>query len=458
MKNYRIFLAGMGTLLLVWSIWIGYTWHLFPVYLCLLLIVLSIATSKVIKRKILLTSSIFILSGLSILFLYLFPFVNLPKPSGPYAVGVTYKKVETNRDELFTETEGDTRFLYLKIWYPAKAGVHPNPYLEEGEKALSILAEPVNLPTFPFQQLTEIKTHGFTNAPIAEGRFPLLTFSHGFAGWTGQNTALMEELASQGFIVASIAHSHQAVFAAVDENTLITFPKIVPPVDPNEKVEEDTAKQNLQSRIFVQKSVTDKNVFDLFFRELVVNARVSNEHTVIWANDISSTIDFMIEESSATNSFFHGHVDSQKIGPAGMSYGGAAAAEAALKDQRILAAINMDGAQFGTWINDTIRIPVLFLEAPKSPNNLSMYSPFFTRSTSDIHCLIFKNAAHFNFTDGNLFSPTLKWMGILGDVDGHFMINTLNSIVPDFFKTNFSNQKFQVEKHLIPGAVEEAVY
>ena len=457
MKNYRLFLLALGIALLVWTIWIGYTWHLVPVYLALFIIAIAVVKADKIKRRVLLASGILVLPALSLFFLYFFPFVAMPKPTGKYAVGVTYKKIETKRDEIFTEEEGDTRTLYVKIWYPAQQGVNHNPYVEEAEKALAMLLPP-DLPAFPFEQLTKIKTNSYTNAAVADGRFPLLTFSHGLGFWFGQNTALMEELASQGYIVASIGHSHQTAFAAANENTLVTFPQIVLPFEPKTDEKVDTAYQNLERRIYFEKSETDQRVFDKFFSELILNSRVSNEHTVIWANDITSTIDFMFRESESAGSHFHDRIDTRKIGTVGFSFGGAAAAEAALKDRRILGAINMDGGQFGTWINDTIKTPVLFLESDKSAVNLSMYGPFFGRTKSDIHCLLFKNASHANFSDINFYSPAFKWLGGLGEVDAEFMIRSMNVIIPDYFNSIFSNNKFQVEKHVMPGVVEEPVY
>lgn len=63
-----------------------------------------------------------------------------------------------------------------------------------------------------------------------------------------------------------------------------------------------------------------------------------------------------------------------------MSFGGAASAETALRDRRILASLNMDGTQYGTWIKDTISAPVLFLETQTSPRKLSRFTTFFKRS------------------------------------------------------------------------------
>ena len=458
MKNYRFFLLGFGMILLVWATWIGYTWHMMPVYVAILIVVLLLVMARSINRKKLLTCTISLFAAISIVLLYLFPFVELPKPTGSYAVGVTYRKVDTDRDEIFTRQPGDTRSLYLKIWYPAQAGTSPNPYLEEGDKAISYLMGLIGFPSFPFHQLTKTKTHGFTDAPVAAGQFPLLTFSHGYGSWFGQNTALMEELASRGYIVASIAHSHQTLFAAANEKELVLFPQMVAPGDTVRPVEVDTARQNLMNKIFVQRAAVERSVFENFFRHMIVGDTLINQQAVIWANDITSTIDFILADHDNSKSFFHKHVDAGKVGSMGMSLGGAASAEAALRDNRILAAVNMDGLQFGTWITDTIKTPVLFLEGQRSPQNFSMYSLFFKRSTAEVHGLLMAGAQHENFSDASLFSPVLKWMGVLGEVDGDEMIHHMNVIVPDYFTSIFSGKRFEVEKHLRSGVIEEPVY
>ena len=51
MKNYRLFLLVLGITLLVWAIWIGYTWHLVPVYAALFIIALSFVKADKIKMS-----------------------------------------------------------------------------------------------------------------------------------------------------------------------------------------------------------------------------------------------------------------------------------------------------------------------------------------------------------------------------------------------------------------------
>jgi predicted dienelactone hydrolase len=56
-----------------------------------------------------------------------------------------------------------------------------------------------------------VETHTFENAPIAGGtaRFPLLIFSHGGGVPTFGYTSQIEELVSQGYVVAAIEHTYE---------------------------------------------------------------------------------------------------------------------------------------------------------------------------------------------------------------------------------------------------------
>ena len=57
----------------------------------------------------------------------------------------------------------------------------------------------------------EIQTHAFENAPIISGsnRFPLLIFSHGGGVPTFGYTSQIEDLVSQGYVVAAIEHTYE---------------------------------------------------------------------------------------------------------------------------------------------------------------------------------------------------------------------------------------------------------
>ena len=107
---------------------------------------------------------------------------------GPYPVGLQPASVTV---------PGGMRTLTLMIWYPA-------------------LAQPGATPTTYRRHLTpadaaplDITTEGIAvaAAPPAAGRFPLVVISHGFGGWAGGMTYLAENLATKGYVVASIDHA-----------------------------------------------------------------------------------------------------------------------------------------------------------------------------------------------------------------------------------------------------------
>ncbi len=141
-----------------------------------------------------------------------------------------------------------------------------------------------------------------------------------------------------------------------------------------------------------------------------------------------------------------------------MSFGGAAAGEAALRDTHIRAGTNMDGTPYGTWMQDTMRVPFMLLEAKLSPHGYSMYAPLCQRSTSDYINLLFVNAEHYNFTDVNLFLPLFRWMGVLGNINGRVILQHLNSIVPDFFTKALSDQPVSEKNYILSGQLENTAF
>lgn len=124
---------------------------------------------------------------------------------GPYAVGTTVSQVVLPpRGQLsvasFATGKLDVgeRHLRLRVWYPAGDVGEQTPIRYEHN-----MKQPSEAPDLPFV------TPGiaYTDAPLSqEGRFPLILMSHGFAGWGTSMSNLGENLASKGYVVASIDH------------------------------------------------------------------------------------------------------------------------------------------------------------------------------------------------------------------------------------------------------------
>ncbi len=58
--------------------------------------------------------------------------------------------------------------------------------------------------------LPEVRTNSCLDAPIAEGAHPVILFSHGYTGAFTDYTFIFEDLASRGYVVASVDHTYEA--------------------------------------------------------------------------------------------------------------------------------------------------------------------------------------------------------------------------------------------------------
>ena len=58
----------------------------------------------------------------------------------------------------------------------------------------------------------KVKSNSFSNAKAdnQNGPYPLVIFSHGLGGNRTQNTIIIEELASHGYVVIAIEHAYDA--------------------------------------------------------------------------------------------------------------------------------------------------------------------------------------------------------------------------------------------------------
>jgi predicted dienelactone hydrolase len=111
--------------------------------------------------------------------------VDAPDAMGPYSVG--HVRME------FIDVLRDNRSLPADIWFPA---------------AKADIGDAINT-IYPLQGPLGIESIvSFDDVPAAPGeRRGLLIFSHGFGGTNTQSTALMEQLASQGFVIVSPEHT-----------------------------------------------------------------------------------------------------------------------------------------------------------------------------------------------------------------------------------------------------------
>ena len=127
-----------------------------------------------------------------------------PAPSGKSAVGTREMRlVDSTREDPFLEN-GTKRELMVRFWYPAKLDGNCTlaPYAPRA--VWSYFSQLMRMP------LPSVTTNTCLEAPIEDGVHPVVVFTHGYTGTYTDYTFLFEDLASRGYVVASVDHTYEA--------------------------------------------------------------------------------------------------------------------------------------------------------------------------------------------------------------------------------------------------------
>ncbi|MFF8836494.1 alpha/beta hydrolase family protein [Streptomyces sp. NPDC015130] len=138
----------------------------------------------------------------------------LPAPTGPHPVGLrTLVLTDTSRDDPWAPGTG-AREVKITVLYPARTvrGCPRTPQLTPAEALYFTELAPRVRPGLPASGVdwAAILTHGHLNAPALPGRRPGLLYSPGGGDSRTLGTTLAEDLASHGRIVVLIDHPGDA--------------------------------------------------------------------------------------------------------------------------------------------------------------------------------------------------------------------------------------------------------
>ncbi|MFC6084756.1 alpha/beta hydrolase family protein [Sphaerisporangium aureirubrum] len=289
--------------------------------------------------------------------------VTLPAPTGGRPVGTTVLYLtDTSRADPWN-LDAAARELKVTLWYPAERGDGPRaPYMTAKESEL--LMKGSGLAGAPYDTLSRTRTNAVQDAAPAGRGLPLVVLSPGFTKPVSTLTALAEDLASRGYVVAGIDHTY--------ENYATTFP--------GGRVAECLACD----------SDTDPG-----FGTGLVQVR---------AADVSFVLDRLPSEWDGS-----GVVDRSRIAMVGQSIGGAGAVAAMLKDSRVRAGIDMDGTTYARIPKGGFSRPFMFMGSPQHvPGGRdNSWDRDWKLLTGWKRWLVLTGAEHMSFTDGPLLVDAL---------------------------------------------------
>ena len=256
-----------------------------------------------------------------VLGMHLVPY--LPPPAGPFPVGTALWESHWSGANSFTSARGGCP-ISVQVWYPAEPGSGDGraPYRLSGAALLS--AE------------RWIRTGARLNAALSSDRmrYPVLVSVPGWSGSRTENTTFVQDLASRGFIVVAIGYDDPACTG-------------------------------------VSRSAGDAPATDIdFSSQAAFDNTLGIAHQKIdrVAKTASKVIDALeVLDRVDPNGRFRGRLDLDRIGVVGYSLGGAIAMQLCWLDDRLRAAVNIDGWLFDAAAGGWIEQPFMFISDDSPP-------------------------------------------------------------------------------------------
>ncbi|MFI6305614.1 alpha/beta hydrolase family protein [Amycolatopsis thailandensis] len=285
--------------------------------------------------------------------------LSLPAPTGPYAVGSTdLHLIDRSRRDPWVP--GTVRELMVTVRYPALPSGKPKaPYMAPGVAKVVAEGDAVKLGVEADTLDYRFPTNSRLGAPAIVGKRPVVLYSPGGTLSRSHGTVLQEQLASEGYVVVAIDHTHEA--EAVEFPGGRVEKKALPP-----------------SSVEVSKRVMETRVQDTRF--VLDRLRLS------------------------------------RVGMFGHSAGGFTAGETMVEDPRVVAGADLDGSMahsqsrriFGRVADEGLDRPFLLMSAgDHSAASDASWQEFQRNQRGWTRETRLPDGEHFSFTDYQTLLPQL---------------------------------------------------
>jgi predicted dienelactone hydrolase len=227
-----------------------------------------------------------------------FAVLRLPAPTGPYSVGTALRDAEL----------GEGKRTEVQLWYPVEN-------VANTKRSRYRFADTSGVPLVVRLLRSLVRSDAFLDADVAGGAHPVLLYFPSWGGTRADNTALAEDLASNGFVVVGMDDMYPSR-----------------PLDFSSEASYEGSVRWGDRKVELQASAA---------------RRVLDTLGSLNANDPEGR--------------FTAHLDMTRIGALGFSFGGAVAGQLARDDHRVRAAADMDGWLFGDVAKHGLSKPFLIL-------------------------------------------------------------------------------------------------
>ena len=165
-----------------------------------------------------------LVTGCSFIASRVVPVNDIQAPSGDYNVGTQlFHWTDIDREEWFSEIDGDKRELVVQVWYPSNdISDRTDPWLDNISTREEAIMDNFKVPKFIAKSIDRVDTDAFVeSSPLTTKIFPVIIFSHGFEGFRSQNTTQIQELVSNGYIVFALDHTYDATLTIMPDGRAI---------------------------------------------------------------------------------------------------------------------------------------------------------------------------------------------------------------------------------------------
>jgi hypothetical protein len=320
----------------------------------------------------------------------------LPAPTNP--VGFTrFKLIDANR----IDEKGRHRQVEVLLWYPRSLSNH-------GKRKSYLSGHSLrNLPllnlrfgkNFVKNFISQILTNSYEGAPVSDARdrYPVLIFSHDLGMIPEYYTSLMEHLSGEGYFVFGINHhkisEHSTLDTPCKKNSIYVNPLLLC----RWKMKLASLSRNLVGKSYDEKWAYSKKIYSASIPFRNHYAEMTADRTFLI--NFLEAVNKMMHSNEPPYNLLANRLNMSALGVIGHGWGGSSSIDSLVNDQRVKAAINLNGIQISNAVHSIIAKPMLMIYSQQHTGiNEGVYF-----NSGEIDCHTIEGTSHKSFTDWSFF-------------------------------------------------------